>query len=292
MYEIYILYLSEIILDVTIKKMHVIQILSKQKYFDNKKIIEEIEKYDCMEKLLTHVSNQCLTHNSIYYYDAINHILNTFILETHTQKYEFCDYLKINTIKQINLKYNIISILTNDKFIDNIINQTYLEHSNLYCLYTDFETFKTYLMDTYNVLILSFMKNNYNKLFDLLNIITNSYSDDTNEVFCLLLPKYFTIINMMFNFLIYNLSKILFINTDHIDNICGNIYHIIFTKKSFKIIHLRTHIADMIKYSKTEKFEHGFNKSCKYSFFNVGQHTSFKFNIKYYFYIYDEKLKY
>jgi hypothetical protein len=86
----------------------------------NKKIYEyEVEKYDGMEKLLSHCSALCdaqynySCHSFRIYYGDIETILNTFFGESHSQNYSFYKYPKNfinirNKINRTNYSYNMI----------------------------------------------------------------------------------------------------------------------------------------------------------------------------------------
>ena len=291
---LYTLCLSEIHLDLMISKLKIVR---NKKCLDDKHFVEELEKYDSMEKLLIHCSNLCLTDNAIYHYAEIELILNIFILETQTQNYNLCtinlkNIININKIKQTNYRYNVILTLTNKMFVDKIVYETYNKCCKMYYLYDDLDHFKKYLFDTYDKLITLFHNNDYKTLFEIIQIVNIYYSPNTKNVFSLFLPGHFTIISKLFNCLIHNILGILFKYA-----ICStqytNFYNIIVSNKKFHSIEMENALMELnnrfykhCNNGNTTKWTGHLEVYCDYILHSVPEY------LYYHFYVFKDVLEY
>ena len=146
----------------------------------HKKIYKhELEKYDTMKKLLIHCSALCDTkysYNHHYYYDDIETILNTYIIESNSNhnvlKYPNCFKILFNKLNKINFSYTIIKTFEYSFFA----NGYYTNH---------------------NIKVLNKLaKIDYKYLFDIINII--QIPDEANEfnVFYVKVPNKFNANNI------------------------------------------------------------------------------------------------
>ena len=202
------LYLYEIYIKMLVAKIETNCKCPNAKLFD-----EILEKYDIMEKLLIHCSNLCLTDNAIHQYDNINQILNTFILEEQLQNYYICgcsnvlyNVVKIDTIKQIKLKYNIILTLTNNDFVETILDRTYDQYERTYYLFDDCDLLKKNISESYDRLLNIIHNDKYNKIFDIVNVVAKFYLEEYS-LSCVFLPIHHSIINIIYNKLIYAVGE-------------------------------------------------------------------------------------